>query len=208
MIRLAIADDHQVVIDGLKSIFEMEEDIEVLGEFQNGKDFIEKLPELEIDLALLDINMPEMNGIETSRYLRQKFPDLKILILSMYDTPEFIRNVINAGASGYVLKNSNKKTLLDAIRKVAAGKDFFSESVVSTVMDSFKSKASSNQIEITDRERDVLKLIAEGLTTNEIADKLFISVHTVNTHRKNLLSKLDIKNTASLVRYALDQGII
>ncbi|MCA6078806.1 response regulator [Fulvivirga sedimenti] len=208
MKRIIIADDHQVVIDGLKSIFHNEDDIEVIDECHNGKELLAKLEEMEPDMVLLDINMPEMNGIEASRAIRQKFPAVKILILSMYDTPEFIRNVINAGASGYVLKNADKKTLLGAIRTVASGEEFFSSEVVHNVMHSFKGQVSHQAVEITEREKDVLRLIAEGLTTNEIAEKLFISVHTVNTHRKNLLSKLDIKNTASLVRYALDQGIV
>ncbi len=208
MIRIIIADDHQVVIDGLKSIFDSEDDIEVIDECHNGKILMEKLAEHAADLVLLDINMPEMNGIEASRAIRNQFPDVKILILSMYDTPEFIRNVINAGAAGYVLKNADKKTLLAAIRAVAGGEEFFSTEVVQNVMHSFKGQNNTHAIEITEREKDVLRLIAEGLTTNEIAEKLFISVHTVNTHRKNLLSKLDLKNTASLVRYALDQGIV
>jgi DNA-binding NarL/FixJ family response regulator len=210
MIKLILADDHQVVIDGLRSILDLQEDIEVVDSFLNGKEVIDFLAEheKEIDLVMLDINMPEMNGIETTRYIRNTFPDLKVLILSMHDTPEFIRNVINAGASGYVLKNADKQTLLGAIRKVASGKNFFSDDVVRNIMDSYKDDSRPRSVEITDREREILRLIAEGLTTNDIAEKLFISVHTVNTHRKNLLSKLDIKNTASLVRYAIDQGIV
>ncbi|MEJ2006351.1 MAG: response regulator transcription factor [Cyclobacteriaceae bacterium] len=209
MIRLILADDHQVVIDGLRSILDMQEDIEVVDTFLNGREVVDFLKQnQDVDVVMLDINMPEMNGIETTRYIRNEFPDLQVLILSMHDTPEFIRNVINAGASGYVLKNADKQTLLEAIRKVASGKNFFSDDVVRNIMDSYKDSDKPRSVEITDREREILKLIAEGLTTNEIADKLFISVHTVNTHRKNLLSKLDIKNTASLVRYAIDQGIV
>jgi DNA-binding NarL/FixJ family response regulator len=153
--------------------------------------------------------MPEMNGVETTRTIRRDFPTVKTLILSMYDTPEFIRNVVNAGASGYILKNTSKNDLLAAIRTVSHGEKYYASDVVSVVMDSMQKNHSNNlNMEITEREKDVLRLIADGLTTNEIADKLFISAHTVNTHRKNLLSKLDLKNTASLVRYALDQGIV
>ena len=210
MTRIIIADDHQVVIDGLKSILDKIEDIEVVGECLNGKELLDFMADNETDVVLLDINMPEMNGIEATRVIRREYPDVKILILSMYDTPEFIRNVINAGAWGYVLKNTNKNDLLAAIRTVSHGEKYYAAEVVSTVMDSMRenNSKSMHSMEITDREKDVLRLIADGLTTNEIADKLFISAHTVNTHRKNLLSKLDIKNTASLVRYALDQGIV
>jgi len=209
MIRLILADDHQVVIDGLRSILDLQDDIEVMDSFLNGRQVIDFLAENpDIDVVMLDINMPEMNGIETTRYIRNQFPGLKVLILSMHDTPEFIRNVINAGASGYVLKNADKQTLLGAIRKVASGENFFSDDVVRNIMDSYKDSDHPRNVEITDREREILKLIAEGLTTNEIAERLFISTHTVNTHRKNLLSKLDIKNTASLVRFAIDQGIV
>jgi DNA-binding NarL/FixJ family response regulator len=209
MINLILADDHQVVIDGLRSILDMQDDIEVTETFLNGREVVDFLQENDgVDVVMLDINMPEMNGIETTRYIRKNYPDIKILILSMHDTPEFIRNVINAGASGYVLKNADKQTLLGAIRKVASGHNFFSDDVVRNIMDSYKDISKPRTVEITDREREIIRLIAEGLTTNEIAGKLFISVHTVNTHRKNLLSKLDIKNTASLVRYAIDQGIV
>lgn len=210
MIKIVIADDHQVVIDGLKSILDNVEDIEVVGECLNGVQVIEYLESNELpNIILLDINMPEMNGVETTRIIRRDFPMVQTLILSMYDTPEFIRNVVNAGASGYVLKNTNKNDLLAAIRTVSHGEKYYASDVVSVVMDSMRKNESGNlNMEITEREKEVMRLIADGLTTNEIADKLFISAHTVNTHRKNLLSKLNIKNTASLVRYALDQGIV
>jgi DNA-binding NarL/FixJ family response regulator len=186
------------------------EDIEVVGECLNGVQVIEYLESNELpNIILLDINMPEMNGVETTRIIRRDFPMVQTLILSMYDTPEFIRNVVNAGASGYVLKNTNKNDLLAAIRTVSHGEKYYASDVVSVVMDSMRKNESGNlNMEITEREKEVMRLIADGLTTNEIADKLFISAHTVNTHRKNLLSKLNIKNTASLVRYALDQGIV
>jgi two-component system nitrate/nitrite response regulator NarL len=206
MINLLIADDHQVVIDGLKSLLSLEDDFQVVGEAQNGKMVLEALKDQKIDVVLLDINMPEMDGIETARRMREQHPNVKILILTMYNRPEFIRNIIEVGASGYVLKNAGKDELINAIRKVERGEDYFSLSVTNTLMDSFKSGAESSKVELTKRERGVLTLIAEGNKTSEIAEKLFLSTHTVDTHRKNLLSKLNIKNAAGLVRYAIENG--
>jgi two-component system nitrate/nitrite response regulator NarL len=206
MINLLIADDHQVVIDGLKSLLSLEDDFQVVGEAQNGKMVLEALKDQKIDVVLLDINMPEMDGIETARRMREQHPNVKILILTMYNRPEFIRNIIEVGASGYVLKNAGKDELINSIRKVERGEDYFSLSVTNTLMDSFKSGTESSKVELTKRERGVLTLIAEANKTSEIAEKLFISTHTVNTHRKNLLSKLNIKNTAGLVRYAIENG--
>lgn len=206
MINLLIADDHQVVIDGLKSLLSLEDDFLVVGEALNGKMVLEALKDRKVDVVLLDINMPVMDGIETTKIMRKDHPDVKILILTMYNKPEFIRNILEAGASGYVLKNVGKEELIDAIRKVEKGEDYFSLSVTRTMMDSYKSGTNSNTFELTKRERDVLKLLAKGHMTTEIAEKLFISPHTVNTYRKNLLSKLNVKNTASLVRYAIEKG--
>ncbi len=206
MINLLIADDHQVVIDGLRSLLSLEADFNVVGEALNGKMVLEGLKDQKVDVVLLDINMPVMDGIETAKLMREHYPDVKILILTMYNKPEFIRNILEAGASGYVLKNAGKEELIDAIRKVEKGEDYFSLSVTKTMMESFKSGSDSNKVELTKRERGVLTLIAEGDKTSEIAEKLLISTHTVDTHRYNLLSKLNIKNTAGLVRYAIKNG--
>lgn len=206
MINLLIADDHQVVIDGLRSLLSLEADFNVVGEALNGKMVLEGLKDQKVDVVLLDINMPVMDGIETAKFMREHYPDVKILILTMYNKPEFIRNILEAGASGYMLKNAGKEELIDAIRKVERGEDYFSISVTKTMMESFKSGSDSNKVVLTKRERGVLTLIAEGDKTSEIAEKLLISTHTVDTHRYNLLSKLNIKNTAGLVRYAIKNG--
>lgn len=206
MINLLIADDHQVVIDGLRSLLSLEADFNVVGEALNGKMVLEALKDQKVDVVLLDINMPVMDGIETAKLMREHYPDVKILILTMYNKPEFIRNILEAGASGYVLKNAGKEELIDAIRKVEKGEEYFSISVTKTMMESFRSGSDSNKVVLTKRERGVLTLIAEGDKTSEIAEKLLISTHTVDTHRYNLLSKLNIKNTAGLVRYAIKNG--
>lgn len=206
MINLLVADDHQVVIDGLRSLLSLEADFNVVGEALNGKMVLEALKDQKVDVVLLDINMPVMDGIETAKFMREHYPDVKILILTMYNKPEFIRNILEAGASGYVLKNAGKEELIDAIRKVEKGEEYFSISVTKTMMESFRSGSDSNKVELTKRERGVLTLIAEGDKTSEIAEKLLISTHTVDTHRYNLLSKLNIKNTAGLVRYAIKNG--
>lgn len=202
-----IADDHQVIIDGLKSLVEGEE-IEAIGEALTGQELMDKLSRNTPDVVLVDINMPQMDGIEASTMIRKKFPLVKIVILTMYDKPEFIRNLVSIGVNGYLLKNTGKTELLTAIRKVYAGEDYFSREVSKTLISSMKSSVFDQQVQLTKREKEVLKLIAKGLSTSEISEELFVSTHTVDTHRKNLLGKLQIKNTAGLVRFAFENGYV
>ena len=205
MIKVFITDDHQLVIDGVKSILEEAEDIEVVGEALSGEATLEGLNKVEVDVLLLDLRMPNgMGGMEVAKELLSRENPIKILVLTMYNEPQVTKQLLEIGVLGCLLKNSGKKDMLNAIHKVNKGERHFDSEVTNTLFDSIdKSKKAAEKVELTNREREVLKLIANELTTNEIADKLFISTHTVETHRKNLLSKLNVKNIAGLVRFAV-----
>lgn len=206
MIDILIADDQQIIIEGLRGLLIKEKNINIIGHAKNGLDLLEKLKEVTVDLVLLDINMPEMDGIEAAKKIKEGYPELKILVLSMYNKPEFIRSIIEAGAHGYVLKNAPREELVSAIKAVYAGEEHYSPEVKDTIMQNLKTKGHVGPAYLTERERAIIRLLADGLTTTEIADKLHISSHTVDTHRKNLMNKLNQKNIASLVKYAVENG--
>ena len=211
MIRIIVADDHQMFIDGIKALLKNEKEIHVVGEALNGEDVLLLLEKVMADIVLLDINMPKKDGIETTREIINKFPGVKIIILTMHNKNEFITGLVNEGASGYILKNTGKRELIEAIQTVYKGDSFFSKEVTETVMSNLHKKPAEQKIEsahLTEREKDVLRLIAQEFSTKQIADKLFISANTVETHRKNLMSKLNAKNIAGLVKFAIQTGII
>jgi DNA-binding NarL/FixJ family response regulator len=211
MVRIIIADDHQMFIDGIKSLLINEKDIKVIGEALNGKEVLSLLEKKPADIILLDVNMPEMDGIEATKLIRRQHPDVKILMLTMYNNQEFIFGLMNAGASGYILKNTGKKELLEAIKSVTEGKTYYSKEVTETILQNFSktpAEQSADLAHLTEREKDVLKLIAQEFNTHEIAEQLFISTNTVETHRKNLLSKIKAKNIAGLVKFAIQTGLI
>jgi DNA-binding NarL/FixJ family response regulator len=210
MIRILIADDHQMFIDGLRSLLEGSDDISVVGEASNGQKVVDLCEQQEVDIVIMDINMPEMDGIQATRELVKKHPGIKILGLSMYNDREYISDILKAGARGYILKNTGKETLINAIKSLYSGGNFLGEEVGKTLLNSFiKNPAHGYVVEkLSDREKEVLECIATGLTTHEIADQLFISKNTVETHRKNLLYKLKAKNTAELVNNAYKQRLI
>jgi len=211
MIRIIIADDHLMFIDGIKALLGNEPEVNIVGHALNGVALLSLLEKEKTDIILLDVNMPVMDGIETTKQVCQKYPDVKIIMLTMHNNHEFIYGLIHAGASGYILKNTGKEELMDAIRSVYKGKTFYSEDVKETIMQNISQRPAEQKIEatrLTDREKEVLKLIAMEYNTHEIAEKLFISINTVETHRKNLLSKLNAKNIAGLVKFALQTGLI
>ncbi len=210
MIKVLIADDHQMFIDGLRSLLEGSVDISVVGEACNGQRVIEICEHEAVDIVIMDINMPEMDGIQATRELLRKHPNIKVLGLSMFNDREYIADILKAGARGYILKNTGKETLLNAIRSLQSGGNFLAEEVSKTLLNSFIKNPSFGQVveKLSDREREVLNCIAGGLTTHEIADQLFISKNTVETHRKNLLYKLKARNTAELVNNAYKQKLI
>ena len=192
-----------MVIEGIRSLLQNEKGIEWMGHATNAASCLGFLKNQQPDIILMDINLPDMSGIDLCKEVRQKFPSVFVLGLSTFNQQAFIRNMIDNGASGYVLKNADKEELLEAIVAVQQGKTFLSHEANLSLRDK-----EDKMPPISRREKEVLLLIADGLTNNEIADKLFISVPTVNTHRKSLLEKLEAKNTAILIGRATKQGLI
>ncbi len=202
-ISVFIVDDHFMVIEGIKSLLQNEQDIEWMGHATKANSCLAYLQLHQPDVVLMDINLPDQSGTDLCKQVKQLYPAIHILGLSTFNQQHIIRNMMDNGASGYVLKNANKEELLTAIKKVAFGKIYYSPDV--TV--SLRTQGNHTPI-ISRREKEVLLLIAEGLTNAEIADKLFISITTVNTHRKSLLAKFDASNTASLIKMAVQQKFV
>lgn len=212
-IKILLADDHDIVRDGIKMLLEDEVGFTITAEAENGKEAIEACKNHDIDLIIMDINMPEMNGIEATETIKESFPEIKILALTMMDEDQHIREMIEAGASGYILKSSDKMELVDAITTILDGKHYFSDDATQSVMmDIVKGtttkKDSSDPGNITEREKEVLELIVEQYTNQEIAEELYISTRTVDAHRRNLLQKTGAKNTAGLVTYAIKHNLV
>lgn len=211
MVKIVIADDHQMFIDGIKALLASNVSLSIVGEAHNGQEALSLLLAKKADLVLLDMNMPVMDGMATLKVIKEKHPATKVIMLTMFSTRDYIEKLLKAGADGYILKNTGKEELTRGIETVMRGQSFFSKEVTERIMEGLQGKRSERnsygQIELTEREKDVLKLIVKEMTTQEIADKLFISVNTVETHRKNLISKLNVRNIAGLVKYALQSGL-
>jgi DNA-binding NarL/FixJ family response regulator len=211
-LRILIADDHHILLDGLKVLLQKQKDIEVVGMFSDGKSVLEALPNLQVDLALLDINMPKMNGHELMLYIRDQYPNLKVIVLSMYDDVGHIMEMVEAGASGYLLKNITDKELLEAIRTVAAGKLYFSsevsEKITTLAVQQQRRSEENNEPRLTEREVEILRLIASEYSNAQIAGQLYISERTVETHRKNMLRKTKNKTIVGLLKYAMEKNIL
>lgn len=213
--KILLVDDHKIIRDGIKSLFLEDDTVNIKYEAENGKEAIELIQEnaSEIDLVLMDINMPKMNGIDCTENIKADYPEIKILILSMLNEDEHIKKVLKAGASGYVLKNSGRKELLEAINDVMSGKFYFSEEATQAIMKDImgqkgrRVEPDAEAVPLTDRELEVLEHIVKEYTNQEIAEKLFISVRTVDAHRRNLLEKIGARNTAGLVRYAMEKEL-
>lgn len=207
-IRILIADDHRVLTDGMKSMLQSIDGFEVVGEAHNGEILIEQALKLKPQVILTDIQMPVKDGIVATREILAKLPDTKIVALTMMNESIFIKRMLEAGASGYVIKTIDKDELISIIKKVAAGEKHFSEEVMKQLMDNFSSSEKANPADsLTKREKEILALIAKGLTDKEIADKVFLSPLTVITHRKNILSKLGLKNKVEIARFAMENGL-
>lgn len=206
MIKVAIVDDHLLFRQGLCSILKANEDLYISGDFESAEEFITALVGLELDVLLLDIDMPGMSGIDAISIILAKNKSLKIIMLTMHLSHSKIQEVIALGAKGYLLKTSNEDQLVKAINLVAKGEEYYSDEVTKELISGFKN--TSLRIVLTPREIEILKLVCEELSSAEIAEKLFISPHTAETHRKNILSKTGCKNSIGLVRYALENGII
>lgn len=215
-IRLFIVDDHKIIRVGLRGMLEREKDIQIVGEADKAEELLTLLEKDPADVILMDIDLGEINGIQATATVKSKFPSVHVLGLTMHEEPDFIVKMLEAGASGYLLKNAGRDELLSAIRAVAKGDSYFSQRVSSTLLQLVTSKkaqaqparGSHPQTPLSERELEVLRLIAQEHSNGEIADKLFISIRTVDTHRRNLLEKLGLRNTAGLVKYAIEKGIV
>lgn len=208
MIRIAIVDDHQLFNEGLKTLLETFNEYAVCGQFNDGPAFLQKLPELQPDIVLMDIDMPVMKGFEAAQKAQSLVPELKVILLSMHNDYASIDEGLKTGVNGYLPKNVTKEELKDAIETVMAGNDFFSDEIKNTIMSGHKSPHTQQPVILTPRERDILRHIAEELSSVEISEKLFISVNTVETHRKNLLVKTGCKNSVGLVKFAMENKLI
>lgn len=202
-IRVALVDDHALVRDGIKALLAVMAPLEVVGEAESGADAIEMVGRCQPDLLLVDISLRDMNGLELTRVLRNQYPSLKVLVLSMYDNNEYVSESVRAGASGYVLKNSPSREIIAAIEAIASGGTFYSAEIAQRLI---ADKNTDN--ELTPRESQVLYKMAQGLNNKEMARELDISVRTVETHRLSIRRKLNIDKPAALVKYAIDHGII
>ncbi len=211
-IRVLLADDHAVLRDGLRLLLEREIDIEVVGEAGDGEEATKKAVELVPDVVVLDIGMPIMSGIEAARLIKEKKPKIGILVLTVYDDDEYVFKLLKAGASGYLLKKVAGAELASAIRAVSSGEFLLSSAVAEKVVAGYLQEPKQNGVELPDgltkREVEILKLIAEGATNKEIAEKLFISVKTVESHRTNIFRKLDIHDRIQAATYAIRKGLI
>ena len=209
--KILIADDHSVVRDGLRSLLAGSKEFHIVAEASSGTEALELASKLLPDVAIVDISMPVMNGVELTRALKRNNPAVKVLILTIHESEDYVELMVREGANGYVLKNAERQELFSAIRAVVAGEPFFSPAISKLMVGSFikqaKGESKPASLPLTKRELEVLRFIAQSLTNKEIAEKLFLSVTTVNTHRTNLMKKLKIHDTAGLVRYVLQQGL-
>jgi len=211
--RILLVDDHQLIIDGLRGFIASTTGYVVVGEANTGTEAIKLSDVLQPHVILMDIEMPEMSGIQASLEIKKKHPECKIIIVSMHNEKQLIKKLIDQGADGYLLKNSQQKEVLEAIETVLNGKVYFSQDVTLSLLDKSNSSLSSNSdvvsiAQLTEREIEILKLIAQGMTNKEVGDNLNISHRTVDTHRTNLMKKLDITNVAGLIRFAFKNGLI
>lgn len=211
-IKVLIIDDHAMVREGIRMILAAQPDIKVVGEAADGAQAIEQVRQLDPDVALMDIAMPGLGGLEATLEIRKTHPRTRVLVLSQYDNKEYVFRLLKAGASGYILKSAAGTELVSAIRSVNDGGSPLDPAVAQGVIEGFVKSASGDQQsayeELSDREKQVLKLVAEGYTSKHIADALFLSVKTVMVHRANVMEKLDIHNRTDLIKYAISKGLI
>jgi len=210
-INILLADDHRIVREGLKNLLEIESDMEVIGEADNGREAVRLAVKLKPDIIIMDIGMPELNGVDATRQILNQIPEARVIALSMHSEDEFIRRVLVAGASAYLLKDCAADELAVAVRRVHSGRKYLSQDISEIIMRDFvKSKwmdKKSGFTSLTDREREVLQLLAEGKSNKDISEKLFVSVKTIESHRKNIMDKLQLFTIPELTKYAIRNGI-
>ena len=208
-IRILIADDHGVVAEGLKHLVEAESDMEVVGLVEDGREAVQQSRDLQPDVVLMDLSMPELNGADATRAILQRDPKCRVIVLSMYSQREYVRRALKAGAVGYVVKRSAAKEVVDAIRAVHAGQRYLSPRVADVVLEDYTDERQDDPLaRLSAREREVLQLLAEGRTGAQIAERLSLSQKTVETYRARLVEKLGIRDLAGLVRFAIRAGLV
>jgi two-component system response regulator NreC len=218
--RILIADDHDVVRSGLKMLLRSHADFSIVAEAADGEEAVRLTDQHRPDVAILDISMPKLDGISATKMIKENHPEVKVLILTVHENEEYAYQVLKAGASGYILKNAGKKEIFEAVRSVLSGDRFFSPGISKIIVDGFVKRSkevnagepggrrTGSKQDLTEREIQILQFIAQGLTNRQIADHLCLSFRTVNTHRANLMQKLDIHDTAGLVRHAITTGLV
>jgi two-component system response regulator NreC len=206
--RVMLADDHSVVRQGFRMILDAQPDLEVVGEASNGREAVERAEAIQPDVVVMDVSMPELNGVEATRRIGSVSPRSRVLALSMHRDSVYVREILRAGARGYHIKDAREEDLLDAVRAVAKGEGYLSPAVSDAVLNDYRKHVSDPIDLLTTREREVLQMIAEGRTNKEIASTLKLSVYTVEAHRGRVMEKLNLHSTGELVRFAIRHGLI
>jgi len=207
MTKIILADDHQMIREGLSALMSDVDNIEIVMTASNGKEVLDFLKKQTADLILMDINMPELDGIQATKKIKKLYPKVKVLILSMHNKEGFVKNAIEVGADGYILKNTGKKELLLAIDHIISGNTYFSQEVTHTLISNMRS-GNADGVTLSSKEKDVLEMLSDGFTTTEIAQELVSSQHTIETYRRNLLLKFDAKNVSELIKISMKEGFI
>jgi len=210
-IRILIADDHTIVRSGVRLLLEAEPDIKVVGEAIDGQEALVMVETAQPDVVLMDLTMPRMDGLEATRQIKVLYPHIQVLILTMHRSDEYFFETLKAGASGYILKGAQAKELIEAVRVVGRGEVFLYPTMAQKLVQGYlnlEQWESNNQLSLSRREKEIMRLLADGFSSNEIAEKLFISLSTVHTHSSNIMSKLRLSNQRALIQYARKRGLI
>jgi len=208
MIKILIADDHTIVREGIRSLLEAKNHITVVGEASDGREAVEKVGKMRPDIVIMDISMPILNGLEATCQIRKLFPECKVLVLTMHENRESLRQILRAGAVGLVVKKSAASQLFNAIEAVNKGEAFFSPSISKMILEDYVKDTDAPDEILSSREKEILQLVAEGYSNKEIADLIYVSVKTVEGHKDNIKKKLGIYDQAGLIKYAIIKGII
>lgn len=207
-IKLLVADDHKILLEGIVALLKAEDSFNVASTASNGNEVIDCISKEDYDVCLLDINMPGMDGMEAARIIKEKKPATKIIMLTTYNDKEIIAELVHIGVSGYLLKNSGKQELTEAIKKVMSGRYYFSAEVEDIIINGLSGKKTNDTLLLTDREKEIVQLLAREFTNDKIAAQLHISYRTVETHRKNIMQKTKAHNLAGLLRYAYENALV
>jgi len=208
-IKLLIADDHEILASGMSSILSKQEELSILGTVTNGQEVLDFLAKNAVDVVIMDLNMPVLNGIEATEIIKKRFPETKVLILSMFDREGYIQNALDVGVDGYVLKNVSETEIISAVKRIMEGKTYFSQDVMAKMAMKMRVYGESEGgVKLTDTERKILQYLSEGDTSGEISDKLDLSPNSINSYRKLLLQKFEAKNVSHMVKMAYEKGYL